>query len=32
MPVRLTAKQVISVLKDNGFELTGQKGFSSKMA
>ena len=30
MPVRLTAKQVISVLKDNGFELTGQKGSHQK--
>ena len=30
MPVRLTAKQIISVLKDNGFELTGQKGSHQK--
>ena len=30
MPVRLTAKQVISVLKNNGFELTGQKGSHQK--
>lgn len=30
MPVRLTAKQVISVLKVNGFELTGQKGSHQK--
>lgn len=30
MPIRLTAKQIISVLKDNGFELTGQKGSHQK--
>ena len=30
MPVRLTAKQIISVLKDNGFELIGQKGSHQK--
>ena len=30
MPVRLTAKQIISVLKDNGFELKGQKGSHQK--
>lgn len=30
MPVRLTAKQIISVLKANGFELIGQKGSHQK--
>lgn len=30
MPVRLTARQIVSVLKDNGFSLAGQKGSHQK--
>ena len=30
MPVRLTAKQVVSVLSDNGFILVSQKGSHQK--
>lgn len=30
MPVRLSAKQIISVLKNNGFILIGQKGSHQK--
>lgn len=30
MPVRLSAKQIISVLKDNGFVQIGQKGSHQK--
>ena len=30
MPVRLTVKQIISILKENGFMLIGQKGSHQK--
>ena len=30
MPIRLSAKQIISVLKDNGFVQIGQKGSHQK--
>ena len=30
MPVRLTVKQIISILKENGFMLIGKKGHHQK--